>query len=523
MLLSPAPLSVVIGCSIQTVTASASSYQYASVIDNYKGQYGEIIQRDVCVVGGGASGVHAAVSLKDLNKTVVVVERKDRLGGHTSTYLDPATGTPIDIGAVVFQPLPAVLRFFAKFNVPLANSSTFIPNAPGQPANLSVPAPWFRTIQEFRDMRDGSPVTITQDIPALQKAIAGLATVMTKYAYILDGFQALPDPVPEDLVMPFGDFMTKYNLTAAIPIFFQVAQGLGSLLHIPTLYVIKYYNLGDVVAFTKGFEYLTQAQGNTSLLYTKAAEYLGASNILFESTVISANRRHRHRPPTPNQQPQQPQLLVSTPNGIKLLSCHQILLTIPPTLSNLAGWDLTPEELSIFSQFTTSNGYWTGLLKNLGPSMNQSIFYRNAALTTPFRLPILPALYEVGPVGLLNDTWWIKLGADTDALPDEQIKARPIRTVQRLQAAINVPVTEPEWLVFESHSPFMMRATAEAIRGGFYKKLTGLQGGLGGRMFYSGAAFHMHYSGYLWRYNEDVVIPKMVGRNVEGKEKGGYY
>jgi len=46
---------------------------------------------------------------------------------------------------------------------------------------------------------------------------------------------------------------------------------------------------------------------------------------------------------------------------------------------------------------------------------------------------------------------------------------------------------------------------------------------LGGRMFYSGAAFHMHYSGYLWRYNEDVVIPKMVGRNVEGKEKGGYY
>ncbi|GAB1320330.1 hypothetical protein MFIFM68171_10540 [Madurella fahalii] len=487
-----------LGC---VVHAASSPYQYASVIDNYEGEYGEVVQRDVCVIGGGASGVHAAVSLLDLNKTVVVVERKDRLGGNTLTYIDPGTNIPIDVGVVVFQPLPAVLRFFDKFNVSLVNTSTVTLNVPGQPANLSVPAPLYQTIPSFTDLRDGSETTIGQDGVAIGEALAGLAAVIAKYAYILDGFQALPDPVPEDLIMPFGDFMTKYNLTAAIPIVFRIAQGLGSLLQLSTLYVIKYFNLGDVVALSEG--YLTQAQGNNSLLYTRATEYLGAQNILFESTVISANRQ--------NAASGRPELLVSTPGGVRLLSCGQIVLTIPPTLANLDGWDLTAEEHAVFSQFNGATGYWTGLVKGVG--LNQTVAYRNAASGTPFHLPVLPALYDVAAVGVVDDVWWIKVGADTSTLPDAQIQAYAIREVQTLQAAQNVPVTEPEWLIFDSHSPFMMQAKPEAIRAGFYKKLVALQGGLGGTMFYSGAAFHTHYSGYLWRYNEDVLIPKMMGRS----------
>jgi hypothetical protein len=188
---------------------------------------------------------------------VVVVERLNRVGGNVLTYLDPATGIPIDIGVVIFQPLPAVLRFFDKFKVPLVNTSTLTANVPGQPANLSVPAPLYQTILTYTDLRDGSSVTITRDDLAIGPALAGLAAVIAKYAYILDDFQALPHPVPEDLVMPFGDFMTKHNITAAIPIVFQVGEGLGSLLQLPTLYVIKYFNLGDLVARREG--YLTQA------------------------------------------------------------------------------------------------------------------------------------------------------------------------------------------------------------------------------------------------------------------------
>ncbi|KAK4185245.1 hypothetical protein QBC35DRAFT_389896 [Podospora australis] len=509
-MLSAVSLLTLIGCTAQTAAAATTtrSYKFGSVIDNYKGQYGDVVRRDVCIIGGGASGVHAAVSLKDLNKTVVVVDRAHRLGGNTLTYLDPATGTPIDVGVVVFQPLPAVLNFFKKFNVQLANTSTIVANVPGQPANLSVPAPLYLTIPQYTDLRDGSPVQVTQDGLAVQKAIQGLAAAMAKYAYILDGFEALAHPVPEDLVMPFGDFMAKYKLEAAIPIVFSVAQGLGSLIHLPTLYVIKYFNFGDLKAFSEG--YLTQAQGNNSLLYTRATDYLGADNILYESTVISANRDKRTTASG------QPELLVSTSDGgVKLLSCGQIVLTIPPNLANLAGWDLTDEEQAVFSQFTTSTGYWTGLVKGVG--LNQTIAYTNAAANTPSHIPVLPGLYHVSAVGVLDDVWWMKVGADTATLADDQIKARAVREIQKLQAAQGVPVTNPEWLIFDSHSPFMMQARPKVIRSGFYKKLTALQGGLGGKMYYSGAAFHTHYSGYLWRYNEDVVIPKMAKKWKRGE------
>jgi heterodisulfide reductase subunit A-like polyferredoxin len=40
---------------------------------------GAVIFRDVCVLGGGSSGTYTAVRLRDLGKSVVVVESKGRL------------------------------------------------------------------------------------------------------------------------------------------------------------------------------------------------------------------------------------------------------------------------------------------------------------------------------------------------------------------------------------------------------------------------------------------------------------
>jgi len=44
----------------------------------------ETIHRDVCILGGGSSGTYAAIRLsQDLGKSVVVIEKAGRLGGHT--------------------------------------------------------------------------------------------------------------------------------------------------------------------------------------------------------------------------------------------------------------------------------------------------------------------------------------------------------------------------------------------------------------------------------------------------------
>lgn len=63
-----------------------------------------IIDRDVAIIGGGSSGTHAAISLKDKGRSIIVIEKQGRLGGHTETYDDPATGIPIDYAVQVNKP-----------------------------------------------------------------------------------------------------------------------------------------------------------------------------------------------------------------------------------------------------------------------------------------------------------------------------------------------------------------------------------------------------------------------------------
>lgn len=487
--------------SLSVVLASVNSVssQEWSIFDNYNNEWSETIERDVCIIGGGASGIHAAVSLQELNKTVVVVERNNYLGGHAHTYEE--SGTSVDIGVVVFQPIPEVTSFFQKFNISLLNlnSPEAKGNDPGQSANRSLPAILYNTFSEVRDFRDGSKVSpnvsSAEDVSA---AFAKLTEVLEQYEYLLNGYD-IPDPIPEDLYIPFGAFVKKYNLEAAFSELFRFSQGMGDMLHVSTIYVIKYFNLDDLrFAFQTG--YLTPAQVGTQDLYTKAGESIGASNILLETTIMTTNRQ--------NTTSGSPELLVSTKEGLKLLSCKQIILTIPPTLTNLRGWDLTPQELAVFSQYTTSNGYWAGLVKGVG--LNQTVAISNAASNTPFNIPILPALYALKPVGLLDDVWEVKFGANNPTMTTEQVKAYVEREIATLQKVNGLPVTKPEWLIMDSHTPFHLQVSAEAIKEGFFKGLTGLQGGLGGKMFYSGAAFHTQHSSLLWRYNKDVVIPLML-------------
>lgn len=90
-------LAVLVGLMV-TLQVSASA---SVVLNGVEYKVGSSIARDVCIVGGGSSGTYAAVRLSDMGETVVVIEQKDRLGGHTETYTDPTTGFKYDIGVQV--------------------------------------------------------------------------------------------------------------------------------------------------------------------------------------------------------------------------------------------------------------------------------------------------------------------------------------------------------------------------------------------------------------------------------------
>lgn len=476
--------------------AQAPCFDKWSVFGINNNQWNEVVERDVCIIGGGSSGVNAAVTLKDLNKTVAVIDTKDRLGGHTETYLDPKTGEPVDIGVVIFPNTTVVTDYFAKFNIPLLNTSLVVPNKPGQPANKSLPAFFYETIPKYVDFRNESPTTAVSfpDAETLERAIG----VLAQYPYLLTGYD-LPDPVPSDLYLPFGEFLDKYNITGIASLYFLFSQGMGDLYNIPTIYAIKYYNLGDLATLTSG--YLIAANGNTSELYWRAGEYLGASNVFLQSSVLATKRT--------NTTDGRLELLVSArAEGVKLFQCDQILYTAPPTLSNFAAWDLSVEERAVFSQFVNANGYWTGLVTNVG--LDQTTSWTNGANGTAHNVPVLPGLYALGPVGVINDVWTTKFGAQSPTLDDGAVKAIITSEIQTLQKSNNVPVTDPEFLAFSSHTPFMLQVSPDSIENGFFRDLAGLQGGFGGKMYYSGAAFHTQYSALLWRFNEEVVIPMMT-------------
>lgn len=79
----------------------------------------DVIRRDVAVIGGGASRTYGVIGLCDLGKSVVLVERASKLGGHQNTYQDPTTGVYVDYGVQAYVNNSVTRDFFARFDIPV--------------------------------------------------------------------------------------------------------------------------------------------------------------------------------------------------------------------------------------------------------------------------------------------------------------------------------------------------------------------------------------------------------------------
>ena len=134
------------------------------------------------------------VRLRDLGKEVAVVETKDRLGGHTETYTDPVSGGKTDIGVIVWHNTDFVKNYFAHFDIPL------------EPANFA-PAPGVTS--KTVDLATGN---VANDyVPANATArLTAYAAELAKYPYLVRNPGKLPQQVPMNLLLSFGDFVKKY-------------------------------------------------------------------------------------------------------------------------------------------------------------------------------------------------------------------------------------------------------------------------------------------------------------------------
>jgi hypothetical protein len=436
----------------------------------------DIMTYDVAIIGGGSSGTHAAISLKDKGKTVIVVEKQGRLGGHTETYTDPSTGIAQDYGVQVWHNISTVREYFQRFDVPLTTLSFGGNSGPDY------------------DLRTGKKLNINH--PSQEEVGAALS----KYAAFLSQYPEfdLGRPIPKDLLITFGDFVKKYGIEAVVQTFFVTNQGAGDLLSLPVVEIARVVGL-DLVQQLATNGLLTTARHNNSEIYGKAqAELLGDDSLLLSSEVTQSKRL-----------PNRVELVVKTPNGDKLIRAKKLLITIPPRLDLLRSFDLQHQEQDVFSKMIDT-GYYAAVVKNTG--IPDDISITNYAPETPYNLPPLPGVYGIQSSaipGVKVVYYGSQKSSATYPLSDATVKADIISSIKSLQAANpEFDKTEPEFVVYTSHAPFYLQAPAEETKAGFYDKLYALQGLKS--TYWSGAAFKAQDSSLLWRFNEKVVLPMLM-------------
>lgn len=435
---------------------------------------GDIITRDVVILGGGASGTYGAIRLQDEGKSVVVVEEKSRLGGQTETYTDPESGFRAEMGVVAWYTSDTVNKFFARLNVALKKTDV-------QRAGLAN----FTTIPV--DFRTGRTLTSAYS-GNIREGLANFAQQLAKYPYLEYGFD-LPYPVPADLLLPFGEFAKKYNLEGAMPLLVIFGNGMGDFLNQPTLYVMKLVSMEAVEAIQQD-TFQSNRDGNNREIYEKAEVLLG-ENVLYNSQLLAMDRSTA-----------KVKLVVQTPSGTKYIEAKKLLSAIPPKLDKLAGFDLDSIERGLVSEFKNT-GYYTAIIKNTG--IVGAVEYKNRGVDSPYNVPVLPGTYYI-QVTKIPGHFSVKY-CSPQQLSEEVVKANIIADVERLKIGGTANTTTPEFVVFHSHAPFEMTVSPQAIQDGFYKKLYALQGQK--NTYWTGAAFHSQDSSKLWEFTER-LLPKII-------------
>ncbi|KAF6814771.1 flavin-containing superfamily Amine oxidase [Colletotrichum musicola] len=441
------------------------------------------IEADVAIIGGGSAGIHAAIRLRDAGASVVVVEKKHQIGGHAETYINPQTGVPANVGVVIFENRDVVSSYFDRLNVSILR------------ANPLNPAPGALETKNY-DFALGIPIPAQSeaDAAAQQAAVQAAAqsyavNVLAKYPWIDEGF-LVPDPVPEELALPFGELAARYNFTALLPIIWQFSWYAGDITTIPSLYGIKGFGPG---LFNSTFgEFILSASGDTRSLYEAAARELG-DDVLLNATVVEVDRSEADGVSLVVQQPGQ---------TAKQIRAKKLLIAAPPTLDNVGEYDLSDDERELFSKFFAI-GYWTGVATIPGLETNLA----NIGVTRPANQPIIPGTNGINTAGSPGD-FLFGVGFDRSNYTDADGEAVMRDHLTKLAAAGAVPADAAETVVFpyySNHAPFNVRVSAEEIRDGFYGKLLALEGER--NTYWAGAAFGSQNSALVWSFNEGTVLP----------------
>lgn len=319
---------------------------------------------------------------------------------------------------------------------------------------------------------------------------------------VLPGFFNFPEPesIPEDLLMPFRDFVEKYDLEAAVSqIWDSTAQGIGDTMDVPTLWVIQASGIPMVKALLGSGAAAVPESGRLYDLFEAVAEFLDG-DVMYSSTVVSADRHDKKG------------VALRVQNEAGDLTCikaKRLLIAVQPTPENMAPFRPDAMEKKVIDKL----GYTTvfaGILQH--PSLGINTAYTDRLQSTgPSNFTEFPVAAQVGRIDYLGGTadlfQFTAVGTDEDTI--ESIKALIAQSIDTMIDAGTLSASEGSLTFpsFANHGKMHPRVTADELRSGFIQAQLALQGHLS--TWYTGAAFSAGFSTVLWEYNK-VLLPEVV-------------
>ncbi|KAL9112239.1 MAG: hypothetical protein Q9227_003357 [Pyrenula ochraceoflavens] len=453
----------------------------------------DIINKDVAIIGGGASGTYAAVRLReDLNKSIIVIEKDNRFGGHVNTYFDPVSKASIDYGVLAYLRYGNSAAFFERFNIPI---TPFVPQSGGQTT--------------YVNSADGSLLSsyTPPSFPAAAAAIAKWVNVTSQYTdHLLPGLWNFwsPSKIPSDLLLPFGEFATRYGLQACTEILTEISNvGVGGLKDVLTLYV--YFAFGQPVSqeFLDADLFMPKGLSNSEL-YNRALNLL-RSDVMLQSQVVSSERTNSGV-----------KLVVQGPNGHqKLIKAKRLLFTPPPSLDRLAPFDLDAKEKA---PLTTWTGTWSFAAMARIPAIpgaNTTVLFTSPSATPakylnirdmPFTLSLASA-NQASPSEHLFEVLFATNYSISYADAKAAITAAVGKMTSSHGAFANATDKSVEFVAFNDHNSVLWRQSPAQLKSGIVQDIYSLQGRRS--TWYTGGLWSEDYTGNVWAFTED-LLPRML-------------
>jgi len=276
---------------------------------------------------------------------------------------------------------------------------------------------------------------------------------------------------------------------------FLVAE-VGNLLAHPTLYIMKIFPQITIDTFLAGNS-VSVADQNNQGLYNAALAYIGDRTNVFLSSKVTQIERDSCGV----------KVVVSTPDGEKLVKASKLLIAIPPKLEILESihLDLDQEENCLFGQFS-NNFIWDMVINNTGIPSNKPMIV-NVQPGAPALVSPLPGLLFIRPTRVPN--LYIAYYGSSHYLSNDQVKADVVATLARLNAVNGFSTNStPEFVAFNNHSPYTLTVPVDVIKNGFYRDVNALQGQR--NTWWTGAAFQAQDSSLIWNWTEYNLLPRML-------------